>query len=208
MKCWVCGKEATRTRQEYYRHGYSKIDRSYVRAEVKPSKYRRCYCDECLNKTITQEQDENNEYIRLKKRRMFLRACEILENQHTNMYAYREAIDAVEEHITENPDKYDSAYEVLTAIILIHNRIHVKMQHKVGRYQVDFILPDMLVALEIDGDRHAQRKVYDSRRDRIIQAELGPHWQIIRINTDYLDQNAKALPKAINGVLDHRLSHS
>ena len=208
MKCWVCGKQATKTRQEFQRHGYSELTGSWVREEVKPSKYSRCYCDECLKATKEQEQQEMEEYIRLKKRRMFLKACELLENQHTNMYEYREAIDAVEEHIKEHPDKYDSSYEVLAAIILIHERIYTKMQEKVGRYQVDFLLPELLVVLEIDGDRHTHRKTYDSQRDRAIKQELGPHWEVIRIKTDYLDQNAKALPKAIQKVLDHRLSHS
>lgn len=207
MKCWVCGKEATRTRQQLKMKKYHGM-LLYDFVEVKPSKYHRCYCEECMNEINALEQQEQEEYIRLKKRRMFLNACELLEKQHTNMYEYREAIDAVEEHIKENPDKYDSSYEVLAAIILIHERIHIKMQEKIGRYQVDFLLPEMLVVLEIDGDRHTHRKAYDSRRDKIIKQELGPHWEVIRINTDYLDQNAKALPKAIQGVLDHRLLHS
>ena len=207
MKCWVCGKEATRTRKQFVLHKYEHL-RSWDVVEVKPSKYHRCYCEECMNEINALEQQEQEEYIRLKKRRMFLKACELLENQHTNMYEYREAIDAVEEHIKENPDKYDSSYEVLAAIILIHERIYTKMQEKVGRYQVDFLLPELLVVLEIDGDRHTHRKTYDSQRDRAIKQELGPHWEVIRIKTDYLDQNAKALPNAIQKVLDHRLSHS
>lgn len=207
MKCWVCGKEATRTRKQFVLHKFEHL-RSWDVVEVKPSKYHRCYCEECMNEINALEQQEQKEYIRLKKRRMFLNACELLEKQHTDMYEYREAIDAVEEHIKENPDKYDSSYEVLAAIILIHERIRTKMQEKVGRYQVDFLLPELLVVLEIDGDRHTHRKTYDSQRDRAIKQELGPHWEVIRIKTDYLDQNAKALPKAIQKVLDNRLSHS
>lgn len=204
MKCWECGKEATTTRQEFYRLGWIDNHSSWMRAEVKPSKYHRCYCKECLDRVQEQERKELAEYIRLKKRRMFLKACDILENQHTDMYEYREAIDAVEEHITENPDKYDSSYEVVAAIVLIHERIYTKMQQKIGNYQVDFLLPELLVVLEIDGDRHKHRKAYDSKRDKEIKSRLGPHWEVVRINTEYLDQNAKALPKAIDGVLKHR----
>ena len=204
MKCWECGKEATTTRQAFFRDCYYELTGSWQRGEVKPSKYRRCYCDECLKRVTEQEQQELAEYIRLKKRRMFLKACELLENQHTDMYEYREAIDAVEEHITKHPDKYDSSYEVLTAIVLIHERIYTKMQQKIGRYQVDFVLPDLLVVLEIDGDRHKHRKSYDNKRDQYVKSQLGPHWEVVRINTEYLDQNAKALPKAIHGVLEHR----
>lgn len=204
MKCWECGAEATTTRIEYERTLYSPDTGAWVRGEVKPSKYHRCYCEQCMKRIKEQEQSENAEYIRLKKRRMFLKSCEILESQHTDMYDYREAIDVVEEHITEHPDKYDSAYEALTAIVLVHERINTKMQQKVGRYQVDFVLPNLFVILEIDGDRHKHRKSYDNKRDNAIKAAVGEPWEIIRINTEYLDQNAKALPKAIKEVIKHR----
>ena len=78
------------------------------------------------------------------------------------------------------------------------------MQYKVGPYQVDFLLPDLMVVLEIDGERHKHRKDYDSVRDKAIKKELGPHWNIIRIDTDNLDKNAKKIPEAINKVLEYR----
>lgn len=201
LKCWICGADATTTKT-----GYEKgtCGDGWFWAEPKPTKYKRCYCDKCAERVREQERKEEQEYIRLKKRRMFLRACDILENQHTDMYKYKEAIEAVEEHISVHPDKYDSAYEVLAAIVLVHERIHVKMQQKIGRYQVDFIIPELLVILEIDGDRHKHRKAYDNRRDNKIKSIVGDAWEIIRINTEYLDQNAKALPNAIDKVLEHR----
>ena len=142
--------------------------------------------------------------IKLKKREMFRKACDLLENQNTNMYEYREAIDVVHDFLEDNVDKFDSSYEVLTAIILVHNRIYSKMQYKVGRYQVDFLLPDLLVALEIDGERHKHKKEYDSVRDKAIKKQLGEHWEIIRIPTEHLDKNAKKIPEAINKVLEYR----
>ena len=157
-----------------------------------------------MDRIEEEEKAELKEYIRLKKKSMFLRACYILEKQKTDMYEYKEAIDIVEEFIKENPDKVDSAYEVLAAIVLVHNKIHAKMQQKVGKYQVDFMLPELLTVLEIDGDRHKHRKKYDNNRDRKIKELLGPHWEVVSIKTEYLDQNAKALPKAIGAVLDNR----
>ena len=62
----------------------------------------------------------------------------------------------------------------------------------------------MLVALEIDGERHRYSKGKDSVRDEKIKKVLGPHWEIIRIKTDYLDKNAALLPVAIKRVLDAR----
>ena len=195
MYCWICGKPATTTRPAF-------TGSSWYTPEV--SEYRRCYCDKCLKETTKRELDDRKLYIKLKKQQMFRRACKRLENQDTNMYEYKEAIDVVEAFMLENPDKFDSSYEVLTAIILVHNRIHSIMQHKVGKYQVDFYLPEMLVVLEIDGERHKHRKEYDSNRDRRIKKELGPHWEIIRLKTEYLDKNAKKIPEALYEVLKYR----
>lgn len=196
IKCWNCGADATETIGHIYRNG-----------DVIPkplNKYSRCYCGECEKKVSTTEKEERKLYIKLKKREMFRKACDILENQHTDMYEYKPAIEVVGDFIEENPDKFDSSYEALTAIILVHNRIMSKMQYKVGRYQVDFLLPELRVVLEIDGERHKNRKEYDSERDRSIQKALGTGWKIIRIPTEHLDKNAKKLPIAIYKVIEYR----
>lgn len=195
MDCWICGKTATTTRPILR-------DQSWFTPE--PSEYRRSYCDECMKRLIKAENEERRLYIKLKKKQMFLKACKILEGQETNMYEYKDAIEVVQSFMLENPDKFDSSYEVLTAIILVHNRIHSIMQYKVGKYQVDFYLPEMLVVLEVDGERHRHRKEYDSRRDKSIKNELGPHWEIIRLKTEYLDKNAKLIPEAIDKALEYR----
>lgn len=195
MNCWICGKTATRTRQFY--DGFSWI-------EPEPSKYHRCYCEECFETELSTEQEERKLYVKLRKREMFRKAVDLLEKQHTNMYEYREAVAVVSDFLEDNVDKFDSSYEVLTAIVLVQNRIYSKMQYRVGKYQVDFLLPDLLVVLEIDGERHKHKKDYDSVRDKEIKEMLGPHWEIIRIPTDRLDKNAKKIPEAIEKVLEYR----
>lgn len=196
MKCWICGEEATTTRIVK-----RLADMMY---NLPPSKYSRCYCEKCKTETDEKEKAELDAYVRMRKHRMLLTALDTLESQHTDMYEYRPAIEVVTEHIEKYPDKYDSSYEVLTAIILVHNHIRARMQQKVGRYQVDFILPEWFVVLEVDGDRHAHRKEYDSKRDKYIKEQLGEYWQIVRIKTDLLDQNAKRLPRAIKEVIKYR----
>lgn len=127
-----------------------------------------------------------------------------MEKQSIKMYDYKEAIEVVENFLTKNPDKFDSSYEVLAAIILVNNRIYSKMQYKIGRYQVDFLLPEIGVVLEIDGERHKHHKQYDSNRDKFIKKELGYGWDIVRIKTEYLDMNAEKLVDAINAVVEYR----
>ena len=196
VTCWICGAPATESRAPVYTYGKHKeqiIDRFY-----------RCYCSKCMKEVTEQEESELNEYIRLKKREMFKRALATLEAQSTDMYEYRDAIDVVDDYLSEHPDKFDSSYEVLAAIILVHNRIYSKMQYKIGRYQVDFLLPELFVVLEIDGERHTYHKGRDTKRDIQLQQMLGDGWDIIRIKTDYLDKDAKKLPEAINKVIEHR----
>ena len=196
IKCWVCGKPATTTRPIN--------DMGMEIPEV--STYRRCYCDECMSAQYKAEAEERALYVKLRKHEMLRKACKILENQNTDMYEYKEAIEAVTDFVEANLDKIDSSYEALAAIILVHNRIYAKMQYKVGKYQVDFLLPDLKVVLEIDGERHKHKKDYDRVRDQRIREQLGSEWQIVRIDTNNLDKNAKKLPEAIYKVIEYRLT--
>ncbi len=198
IKCWNCGAIATETKA----FTYDWIFKAPEPREVSP--YVRCYCSKCAKEVEAKEKEERELYIKLKKREMFRKAVRILEKQDTKMYDYKDAIEVVEEHVENHPDKFDSSYEVLAAIVLVHNRIYSKMQYKIGRYQVDFLLPELFVVLEIDGERHAHKKAYDTKRDIQLQQMLGDGWDIIRIKTDYLDKDAKKLPDAIRKVVEHR----
>ena len=196
IKCWNCGEPATTTRTIVHKDGM------HYRQSITP--YCRCYCEECKEEADRQEKQERELYIRLKKREMLRKACDILESQHTNMYEYKDAIEVAEDYIEAYPDKFDSSYEVLAAIILVQNVIPAKMQYKIGRYQVDFLLEELHIVLEIDGERHKSKKEYDTERDRYIKKALGTKWEIIRIPTELLDKDAKKLPKAIRKVVEYR----
>lgn len=122
-----------------------------------------------------------------------------------NFYENKEAICVVKDKILEKPDNFDSSYEVVAAIILVSNRIYSKMQVKVGKYQVDFLLPDYKIVLEIDGDRHKTKKNRDNERDEKIKQILGIGWEVVRIPTELLDMKAENLVKGIESLLDYRI---
>ncbi len=198
QKCWICGKEAVTHRNIGVREP--------LFSELIPfaDDTQRCYCEKCFEDVMQQYKVDTAEYVRLKKKMMFERAVRILEKQHLDIYEYQEAIKAVEEFAAEKPDKFDSAYEMIAAIILIHHQIHCKLQFKVGKYQCDFCIPSIKVILEIDGERHKHKKDFDSERDLAIRKELGFGWEIIRIKTEYLDKKAEMLIEAIKAVLEKR----
>lgn len=201
--CWRCGDIATKAPPTSYWDAELGMMLEY-NVERELSVKFRCYCDKCYEIVREKEKAELAEYVRLKKRVMFNRALNLLEKQSTNMYEYKEAIEVVEDHMNRKPDKYDSSYEVIAAIVLVQNRIVSKMQYRIGKYQVDFLLPEIGVVLEIDGERHKNRKKYDSERDAYIKQQLGYGWDIIRIKTEYLDMNASRLVDAIDKVIEYR----
>lgn len=196
VKCWICGSP------DVVGHLTVK-DGSFV--EAQHQERWRCYCRDCKKKTETEYDALKEEYVRLKKEVMFENAIETLEGQSINIYDYREAIDAVHDYIRSNPDKFDSSYEVIAAIVLIQNKVQCKPQAAIGRYRVDFMLPDEYVILEIDGERHKNNKYRDSERDRAIKEELGESWEIIRIDTELLKTNAKELVRAIRKICEYRI---
>lgn len=204
-KCWECGKVV----DKIFR--YSEIPDNLIIDddfwEELPSEYNqgsRCYCEECGKRITEEAKSDMALYIKLKKKLMFNKALRILEKQLTDMYDYKDAIEVVKDYAEEHLDRFDSSYEMVAAIVLVKNRIASKMQYKIGKYQVDFLLPDLYVVLEIDGIHHKLRKQYDSNRDAYIKKTLGIPWEIIRIKTDYLDKDAKALPEALKKVIEYR----
>lgn len=197
--CWNCGKVIEE--HEGYIPAFYELFGEYV--EYETPNFRK-YCKECRDLIAERDAEENRLYIKLKKKRMLNKACFLLEKQDVPMYDYKEAIEVVKEVAEECPDKFDSSYEMIAAIVLVHNHIYSKMQYKIGHYQVDFLLPEIGVVLEIDGDRHRYSKGKDKKRDAFIKNELGYGWDIIRIPTTYLDKQAVKLVQAIERVIDYR----
>lgn len=198
QKCWICGNAGALHRNIG--------ERDPLFNDLVPfgEKSQRCYCEKCFNQVVQQNKKDMTEYIRLKKKLMFERAVRVLERQSLDIYDYQEAIQAVEDFIADKPDKFDSAYEIVAAIILVDNEIPCELQYKIGKYQCDFHIPSMKVILEIDGERHKGRKSYDTKRDAEIIRVLGRDWNIIRIGTEYLDQKADLLVEAMKTILEKR----
>ena len=195
VKCWICGSPDV--------IGHLTVKNgSFV--EAQHQERWRCYCKECKEKVEAQANAVKAEYVRLKKEVMFENAIETLEGQNMNIYDYKAAIDKAHKYVEKNLDKFDSSYEIIAAIILIHNGVKFEPQASVGRYRVDFLLPEELVVLEIDGERHKNRKCYDSERDKFIHEQLGEDYEIIRIETELLQKNAKELVRAFRKICEYR----
>ena len=111
-ECWICGSEGTE----------------------KHEKGQRLYCKSCFEKNQDERKQDLEVYVKLKKKLMFERALKFFEHQEVDIYEYVEAIKAVEDFVLKNPNKFDSAHEMLAAIVLIDNEIETKVQASVDKY--------------------------------------------------------------------------
>ena len=193
MKCWYCGKEADYVRPTAYTEVGTK-GAHFMRKDY--SKYR-SYCVECKRKHDEEIKSDKESYAILKKKVMFERALELLETQGCEMAKIRNSAIMTQKYLYTHIDKFDSADEIIAAIILISRGVKIQPQAKVGKYQVDFLLPDLEVVLEVDGYMHKTRKKYDSLRDAEIRQELGEEWEVVRISTKVLETNAIKIIEAI-----------
>lgn len=199
-KCWICGKPGEINRN------LGSLNEIFHNFDYFEDNVQRCYCNSCYQIVSNQLKEDQKEYIRLKKKLMFERAVRTLERQRLHIYDYEEAIKAVQEYSSEHPEKFDSSHEMIAAIILIDNEIPCKIHYPIGKYHCDFCLPSLKVILEIDGERHKNKRLFDSLRDNDIRNALGPGWEIIRIGTEHLETKADMLVEAINTILSKRRS--
>ena len=170
---------------------------------------KRVYCESCKKLHDEQYAETLRIYWHEKNKIMLERAIKILEGQVLNIYDYKKAFDAVTEFVREkekeaenNPEAeyaaFDSSDEVATAVVLLTHGIKVRVHRKIGKHEVDFILPSLRVALEIDGEFfHKGKEKRENRRDVEVRNMLGSEWEVVRIPTKYINQNIEMLPDRI-----------
>lgn len=196
MKCWECNKDGVK--QFYLGESDLIYDKSTDTEKLLGFNFisQRWYCEDCFNRIAQERKTDRVEYIRLKKKLMFERAVRLLERQELDLYDYKEALEAVNELSVENPNWFDSAHEMVAAAIIIDNEIAAKHHYSVAGYEVDFFIPELKIVLEIDGYLHEHSISKDRKRDIKIRQALGKEYEIIRIGTKYLEENAELLIEA------------
>ena len=185
--CWYCGNA---------------ISNDYDRP------HNRMYHDDCHAKAELAKDKQLKEYLELKTRVMYERALKNMEKQEYICLAdYYDEAQLVLETALNDPNKFQSSDEMMTAMELLRNRIHTKVQYKLGRRRIDFLLPDLKVALEIDGALHKFKVTKDTQREieitnQLNQSEKG--WEVIRIPTNLIESHLTRLVPAIKKLYDTR----
>ena len=177
--CWNCGKRIE---------------------PIFGEQYKGRYCDDCSEEHADNHKAVIAEYLSYKIRVMIERAFRIMEKAGCNMTEYKPFATAVQRHATENPEEYKSAHEIVAAVVMLKTGFNVSMNHPVGRYIIDLFLPEKKVCLEIDGELHKGKELYDSNRDVEIRRTLGEEWEVVRIPTKHVEENPDKIPEAIDAI--------
>jgi len=161
-------------------------------------------CKDCRSELVRQTREEGNAISTDNKQKKLNKAIKRI-SKVTDIALYEDAISLVELNLNKN-GWYQSTEEIMVALELIRCGIKAHHQVRIFDYVVDFILPDMKVALEIDGKiYHGKEKLgYQNVRDTAIMYNLGDGWEMIRISTDNINQNVTKLISGINAILVRR----
>lgn len=159
------------------------------------------YCDICKHNLQEKEKALEHELldeILSKGERRFLKAKEKLFKQVKSPEEYAKAIKIAE----TRADYYGSIPEAMVAIELIKLGYSIIPQQKIGRYKVDFALPNEKLIIEVDGGLYHSDA--DPDRDNYIKLCIGLDWEIIHIPAEWVSKDIRRLQKAIREVQKRR----
>lgn len=173
IPCEICGEKIARTQ-------YSR-KRNYI-----------CkYCNGAIKKKeeILLNHLDGAETIAEKR---INKALDNIAKQVENITEYEKAFKLA----MTRAEKYGSVPEAMVAIELLKNNYKIIPQQKVGKYRVDFALPDIKTVIEVDGDIF-HRNNRNGDREGTIQLSLGLDWKIVHIPAELISKDIRKLDKLI-----------
>jgi very-short-patch-repair endonuclease len=157
-------------------------------------------CPKCREELVKQYREEHEESGKDKK---FNAAVKRI-SKVADTEKYKSAIAAVQKCLMHR-GWFQSTEEIMTAIELIHRGYKVYPQVKVFDYRVDFVIPELKTALEIDGEVFHQKKDKEqsAMRDELISDKLDGY-HVIHIPAENINMNITKLVPAIKAVIRNR----
>lgn len=179
--CWKCGKaieEITKKKDRYF-------------------------CEDCFEQHRKEHKELVEQYTALKDKVMYENALRLIEKSKTNINEYIKSAKKIEKAMQKNIGAFRSADEVVTAIILDYNEVLFEPNKRIGDYITDFYIPEFKICVEVDGHLHRHRTMEDCERDIEIKNILGKEWEIIRIDTKYIEKNPSEI---FTGILSQKIT--
>lgn len=114
------------------------------------------------------------------------------------------AIDEYSRHIDIARTReylYGSVPETMVAIELLHRKLKIVPQAKIGNYRVDFAIPTLRLLVEVDGYPFHADDIKTEQRDEEINLMTGRTWKIVHIPASLVSKDAR---KAVDCILSNR----
>lgn len=160
IPCEVCGRKIRSTQ-------YSR-KRTYL-------------CDYCKG-VIKKKQKVEIPSTETKYDRRFNSAVENIRKAVKDFKSYEKAIEVAKGRSYQ----YGSIPEAMVAIELLKNKYKIVPQQKIGKYKVDFVIPEIKVVLEVDGKLYHSDIRAEGERDFVIHQSLGIKWMVIHYPAEYV----------------------
>lgn len=184
----------------YYKIPCSECKTEYV-TSASYSRKRKYTCKMC--KCIAKGKEDPDKAI--DKEVKFRNALNKIEVCAGSLDEYQDAIEKVHKTL-HHKGWYRSTEEIMVAVELLKNKARTIHQQKIGKYSVDFVLPDYKVLLEIDGKPFHNNHTLEREgiRDGSLLLSMGVGWEIIRIDTDKINKDIRKLVPSIEAILEYR----
>ena len=186
-KCHKCGNEITMIN---YRSGVN-----YT-------------CKECKTEFYLADKERKEPLDKETKDKKLENAINRIKQRVRNFGKYDEAIKIVKDNLYKK-NWFDSTEEIMVAIELLHKKVNLRHQVKMGRYRADFVLPNYKIVLEVDGVmfHNENTRKREQLRDNLIILSLGAEWEVIRITDELINENITRLLPALLRIKEKRQYH-
>ena len=134
--------------------------------------------------------------IETKAEHRFNQALDEIQTQVDDFAKYDKSVKVARRGV----EKYGSIPEAMVAIELLHLGYRIIPQQKIGKYRVDFYVPDDKFVIEVDGSVYHHGKNI-TEREAIVQMSLGLDVKIIHVPAELIRKNIQKLGAFIDASL-------
>lgn len=146
----------------------------------------------------------------IKKIEMIDKAQKELEKRTGNMKSFKlkrdmsRYVKPVKERVMNGTDNFSSMPEAVVAIQMERIGLKYETQKNISGKKADFIIPEIKIILEIDGELYHTDEDKSFLRDRQIMAVVGEEWEIVHIRANEIPMYTWNLREALPFVVTQR----
>ena len=128
-----------------------------------------------------------------KEEKRYRKAVEAIEKQCGSLKGYEESIEVCRKATF----KYGSVPEAMLAIELVRRGYRIIPQQKVGKYHVDFALPNEKLIIEVDGSIYHTNKQKELEREGSINFAIGLDWHFIHLPAESISKDVRKVVRLL-----------